>query len=113
LGAVGLAATLAWSVAQRRREIGIRMALGAAPGQVVRMVLFEALGLVVLGLSLGILGSLALGPQLTERLSTGGAQDPLLVALVSLTLIAVTGLACVLPARRAAAIDPISAVASE
>jgi putative ABC transport system permease protein len=111
--ATGVGGAIAYAVGDRRREIGIRMALGAAPGQVVRMVLREALGLVLLGLGLGIAGSSAVSAQLSEQLAVGGPQDPLLVALVSLTLVAVTGAACLLPARRAAAVDPIAAVAAE
>jgi predicted permease len=111
--ATGIGGAIAYAVGERRREIGIRMALGAAPRQVVRMLLLEALGLVVVGLGLGIAGSTAVSAQLSERLSAGGPQDPLLVAVVALTLLVVAGAACLFPARRAAAIDPIAAVASE
>jgi putative ABC transport system permease protein len=119
LAAVGLYGIIAYSVAQRRQEIGIRMALGADRGAVLRLVLLQGLGLTGAGLAAGLLGAAVL--LLTERSSgwLGGLlygvapTDLLTFAAVPLLLTAVALLASLLPARRATRVDPLVALRAE
>jgi putative ABC transport system permease protein len=119
LAAVGLYGIIAYSVAQRRREIGIRMALGADRGAVLRLVLRQGLGLTVAGLATGLAAALLL--ILTERSSgwLGGLlygvapTDLLTFAVVPLLLTAVALLASLLPARRATRVDPLVALRAD
>ena len=107
LGAVGIFGVMAYSVVQRRREIGVRMALGARPGTVIRAILKEATMLTVAGLLLGALGALALGRALRSLLYETAPSDPATFAGVATLLIGVALAACLLPARRAARVDPM------
>ena len=111
LSAVGIYGVLAYLVAQRTKEIGIRLALGSTTGAVFRLVLREGALLVGAGLAAGLLGVLALGQTLQSQLFAVRATDPfvLAVTLAALALVAFT--ACAIPARRATRIDPISALA--
>jgi putative ABC transport system permease protein len=110
LAAIGLYGVVSYTVAQRRREMGLRVALGAGPLDILRLVVAGGLGTVAAGLGLGLIATLALTRVLQTLLFGVGAADPLvLVAAVgALTLVAVV--AHWLPARRALAVDPAIAL---
>ena len=110
LAAIGIYGVLAYQVSQRRREIGIRMALGAASGSIFSLVLREGGLIVGAGAALGLVGALFLRQTLQSQLYETGAMDPIVVASVAAMLIAVAFIACVLPARRAAKTDPLIAL---
>jgi putative ABC transport system permease protein len=113
LASVGLYGVLAFSVAQRTREIGIRMALGAQARDVLRLVLRQGLILSSLGVAAGISVSLA-GTRVLRGLLHGVAPtDPATFAVVALLLVAVALAACFLPARRAMKVDPMVALRHE
>jgi ABC-type antimicrobial peptide transport system permease subunit len=110
LAAIGIYGVLAYQVSQRRREIGIRMALGAGANSIFNLVLREG-GLVVgLGAVFGLAGAFFLRQTLQAQLYETGAMDPRVVAAVAGMLIVVAMIACVLPARRAAKTDPLIAL---
>ena len=113
LAASGLYGVLAYSVVRRTREIGIRVALGAGPGDVLKLVVAQGMFLVLVGLVLGLAGALILTRFLSSLLFGVGAADPLTFAGVSALLAAVALLACLLPARRAAKVDPVTALRYE
>ena len=113
LSALGLYGLLAYSVAQRTREIGVRVALGARPADVSRLVLREGMRLALLGIVLGLAGAGAAAGALRALLYGIEPVDPLTFAAVPLVLAAVAALACVLPVRRARRVDPIDALRSE
>jgi putative ABC transport system permease protein len=113
LAAVGIYGVLAYSVAQRTREIGVRMALGARDATVAGMVVREALGVVGAGLAVGVAGALALTRVLATLLYDISPTDPLTFATVTLALGAVAVAASYFPARRAARVDPIAALREE
>ena len=108
MASVGIYSVLSYLVRGRRREIGIRTALGASAGEVVRMVLVEGLKPAALGIALGIAGSL-LAARLLERLVFGvKASDPLTLTVVAATLFAVSIAASLIPAWRASRLDPLT-----
>jgi len=109
----GIYGVLAWTVEQRRHEIGIRMALGARRDRVVAMVLRHGLGRVAIGLAAGIAGALALSRLVAGLLFGVRATDPLAFTAAAAALLAVAALASWLPARRAARTDPMTALRSE
>jgi predicted permease len=113
LAALGLYGLLSWSVARRTREIGVRMALGARPGEVLRLVVGEGLVLAAAGVAAGLAGSLALSSLLARFLFGVGSADPgaLGGAVALLLLVAVA--ASAIPAVRASRIDPMAALRSE
>jgi putative ABC transport system permease protein len=113
LAALGVYGLIAWSVAQRTGEMGIRLALGAQPSQVLRMVVGEGLRLAAIGLALGLLGALAAGQALRSSLYGTSPADPLVYAAVAALLACVVALASFLPARRAARISPLQALRAE
>ncbi|HKB10240.1 MAG TPA: ABC transporter permease [Vicinamibacterales bacterium] len=113
LAGLGLYGVLAYSVALRRREIGIRMALGARARDVGSMVVGQALVLGGIGVAVGLAGALALTRMLRSLLFDVGASDPLTFALVSLMLMAVVAAAAYLPARRATRVDPLVALRAD
>lgn len=113
LAGVGLAGLLAYAVARRTNEIGIRMALGAAPGDVVRMVLSDSMWLVVAGILLGLPCAYAIGQVLKGFLFGLQPVDPLAAGTALVTLAIIAAIAAWLPARRAASIDPMSALREE
>ena len=110
LSAVGVYGVLAYSVGQRTREIGVRMALGAHAGTLLRMVLREGLVLVFIGVVLGGVGALALTRVLEHQLFRVSARDPLTFVAAPVVLVAVALLACYLPARRATQIEAVIAL---
>jgi putative ABC transport system permease protein len=111
--ATGLAGVIAYTVSQRTREIGIRMALGAEQRGVLGMILRQGLTLVVIGLVLGVGGALGLSRMMDGLLFGVGATDPLTFVAVAVVLLSVAAVACLIPARRATAIDPLLALRSE
>jgi putative ABC transport system permease protein len=110
LAAVGLYGVTSYSVTQRTREIGLRMALGAEPGDVLRIVLRRGLKLATIGLAIGLVGALALGRVLRTLLYATSPADPVTLVAVAAVLLAVAGLASYLPARRATRVDPTVAL---
>jgi putative ABC transport system permease protein len=103
---VGLYGVLAYSVEQRRREMGVRLALGAGSGSVLRLVLGEGLRLTALGTATGIVGAMAATRVLTSLLYEVRPTDPAVFTAVVILLLATATLACYLPARRATRVDP-------
>jgi putative ABC transport system permease protein len=113
LATIGLYGVLAHAVQQRARELGIRMALGARPGEVFTMVVRRGMALVALGAAIGLGGAFA-ATRLIERLLFGvGRGDPAVYTIVTLTLLAAGLAACLVPARRATRVDPMFALRGE
>ncbi len=113
LAAVGIYSVLSYSVGRRAREIGIRMALGAEVHDVLRLIVAEGMRPALLGMAAGLAAALALGRLLASLLYGVTASDPATLAAVSLLLLGVALLASLLPAYRAARIEPIRAIGAE
>lgn len=113
LGAIGLYGLVSYSVAARTQEIGIRMALGASRGEMWRRVVLEALSLSAFGVALGVAGAVALARVLQSSVYGIGKVDAATVAVVGTVLIAVALAAAFVPARRAASVDPMTALRYE
>ncbi len=113
LAALGLYAVLAFTVAQRTQEIGVRLSLGSTPQGVVRLMIWQGMRVVLVATTVGWLVSLALGYLLQSKLVGVPLGDPLIYAGVPTLLLAVAFLACWLPARRAAQVDPMVALRAE
>jgi putative ABC transport system permease protein len=113
LAAMGLYGVTAYSVEQRTREIGIRVAVGAGPRHVISMVLLQGVKLAVIGIALGILCASSLAGLMKALLFGVPAGDPLTYLLVSSLLSLVTLAACYVPARSALRIDPVTALRHE
>jgi hypothetical protein len=112
LAAIGLYSVVAYTVAQRTGEFGIRMALGAQPAQLLRTVFASTLVNVGFGIAAGLLLAIVLSAVL-EKWAGGTARDPLSLLAGSVVLAAVSAVACAIPARRAATVDPMRALRSE
>jgi ABC-type antimicrobial peptide transport system permease subunit len=110
LAAMGLYGVLAYQVAQRTREIGIRMALGSDPGGIFALVLREGAALLVAGLAAGVAGAFAMRRAMETQLFGVSAMDPLVLASVAGLLAVVAAAACIVPARRASRINPMLAL---
>jgi putative ABC transport system permease protein len=113
LAAVGTYGLFAYLVSQRRREIGIRLALGADAGRVVAAIVRQGLALAGLGLVVGLLGALTFGRVLAHLVAGVSPRDPATLVVSCLVLAAVAGVACLLPARRASRVDPIDVLRAE
>jgi putative ABC transport system permease protein len=113
LAAIGIYGVMSYSVAQRTREIGIRMALGAGGGRVMRLVTLRAVILIAIGLALGLAGAMGLTRVLASELFDVSPTDPLTFALVTIVLTVVALVACLIPTRRAMTVDPTVALRYE
>jgi putative ABC transport system permease protein len=113
LALVGVYGVTAYSVVRRTREIGIRTALGAEPGMVLRMILREGALMTLGGAALGFLLALGIGRAFSGMLYQVSPLDPVAFTLAAAMLVATALLACWLPARRAAKVDPIVALRNE
>jgi putative ABC transport system permease protein len=113
LAGVGIYGVMAFTVAQREHEIGLRMALGASRGNVVSLILNEALILACVGLTLGLVGAFFVGRALHSILYGVGSMDFAATGAVAVVLVAASLIASWVPARRAAAVQPMRALRSE
>jgi putative ABC transport system permease protein len=113
LAAVGIYSVISYSVTQRTQEVGVRMALGARPGDVIRLILKQGLTLTLIGVAAGLLGAIAAARVMTGLLYGVTATDPATFVAISLLLATVATLACYLPARRAARVEPMAALRCE
>ncbi len=111
--AAGIAGVMALSVNQRTHELGVRLALGATPGKVLRMVMRQGMSFVLIGLSVGLGGALLLGRIMSSLLFAVEPTDLITFLAVAFVLIAVAAAACFVPARRVTSIDPMLALRSE
>ena len=113
LASVGLYGVISFLVGRLTREIGVRMSLGARPTDVLRLILADGLRLVITGVVVGIVAAHLLTRLLESMVYGVSPRDPLVFVLVSLVMIAVSLLACYVPARRASRVDPITALRYE
>jgi len=113
LAIIGAYGVINQSIAVRTQEIGIRMALGANAGSVLRMLLTAGLAPAMVGVAIGLLGSLALSRTMSSFLYETSALDPAIYVVVAALLVVVTAAACITPARRAARFDPVAALRHE
>jgi ABC-type antimicrobial peptide transport system permease subunit len=113
LAAIGIYGVLSYLVTQRTREIGIRMSLGASRSRVLGLVLKQGMRLAGIGFAIGLVGALAAGRLLSSLLHEVRPSDPLIILLTAVCLGAVALIACYLPARRAAHVDPMVALRHE
>jgi ABC-type antimicrobial peptide transport system permease subunit len=113
LGLIGIYGVVSYSVSQRKREIGIRMALGAREQQVSRMFVRHGLILAVIGVACGLAAAAGLTRLIASMLFGVSSADPLTYALVSVGLVGAAMLASYIPSRRAAAVDPVQTLQSE
>jgi putative ABC transport system permease protein len=113
IAAIGIYAVLAYSVSQRTREIGLRMAMGATRRRVLGLIVSEGMRVVLLGLVIGLAGGLALGRTVQSLVYGVGVREPKIYFVVAASLTAVALAACFIPARRAAGVDPMVALREE
>ena len=113
LAVVGIYGVMAYEVAQRTQEIGIRMALGANRSGIVRLVFGQSLRVVLMGVTVGVLAALGLARLMTSMIYEVQPADPLTYAAVTALVLSVAALSALLPARRATRVDPIIALRYE
>jgi putative ABC transport system permease protein len=113
LAAIGIYGVMAYAVSQRTTELGVRMALGAAPSEVFRLVIGDGLRLAAIGIACGAAGSLLVSRWLGSLLFGVASSDPMTLAATAATLLVVAAAACFVPARRATRVDPIVALRME
>ena len=113
LGTIGVYGVISYIVSRRIHEFGIRMAMGAADGQIRGMVVRQGLGVAAIGIAVGIAGGLVLTRLMQTLLFGVSATDPLTFAAVSVVLLGVSALASYIPARRASSVDPAEALRHE
>jgi ABC-type antimicrobial peptide transport system permease subunit len=113
MAVIGLYGVMAFRAAQRTQEIGVRMALGARRPDILRLILVEGARLILAGTSIGLVAALALSRVLKSLLFSIGPRDPLSYTAVTVTLATVALIATLLPARRAASVDPSEALRAE
>jgi ABC-type antimicrobial peptide transport system permease subunit len=110
LASIGIYGVISYSVTQRTREIGLRLALGAQRSDVLRLIIAQGLRLTVIGLAAGVMAALAIGKLISSLLYGINAHDPLTFLTTVFVLSAIALLACWLPARRASRLDPLIAL---
>ncbi|HLK65317.1 MAG TPA: ABC transporter permease [Bryobacteraceae bacterium] len=113
LAAIGIYGVISYSVSQRTHEFGLRMALGAKPWHVVRQVMSQGVNLAFVGIAIGVASAMALGRVLSSLLYEVSARDPVTFTAVAVLALLVAAAACYVPARRATAADPMTALRSE
>ena len=113
IAAIGIYGVLSYSVTQRTREIGLRMALGAQPGDVLGLVVRQGMAVAAIGIAAGVAGALAFSRVLASLLFGVEPRDPATLAAAAVSLAAIALAACAIPARRAASVDPMSALRQE
>jgi ABC-type antimicrobial peptide transport system permease subunit len=113
ISAIGLYGLISYSVAQRTREFGVRLALGADRAAVLKLVLFQGLRLAAIGAALGIAGALGTLRVMQSMLFSVSPGDPPTLGLVVVTICAIALLAALIPARRAMLVDPMTALREE
>jgi putative ABC transport system permease protein len=113
IAAVGIYGVISYAVSQRTQEIGIRMALGAQSGNVLRMVVWRGMRLALIGVALGMAAALAMTQGMKNLLFEVSATDPVTFALIALLVVSVVFIASYIPARRATKVDPLIALRSE
>ncbi len=113
LAAIGLYGVLAYAVSRRTRELGIRLALGAQKGDVLKLILKQGMKVALVGVGIGLISGFALTRLMRNLLFGVSANDPATYGAIALLLLAVAWFACYLPARRATKVDPLTALRSE
>jgi ABC-type antimicrobial peptide transport system permease subunit len=113
LAGIGLFGVTAYSVAQRTKEIGVRMALGAQRANILGLVMREAMILVIIGLGMGAVGAVMAARLIETQLFNVAPSDPVTIGAALLLMTTVAGIASIVPARRASAVDPMVALRYE